>query len=102
MQSQSRYGFFFATVTASEPHCLYIFTIVAGPKNSLKNIITERIPASALKFSEISKAVFFVIPEMRASHSGWFSITSKVSSPNSSTIFIARFAPIPFIVPDAR
>ena len=75
---------------------------VWGVKKSRQNIMTERAPEMALKFSEMASAFFRVMPGSSASQSGWFEITSKESVPKVSTIFWAVFGPTPFTAPEAR
>ena len=58
--------------------------------------------ALAKRALEIAAAFFGVIPEMSLSHSGWFSITSKVSMPKRLTIFSAVTGPTPFTVREER
>ena len=65
-------------------------------------VISSLTSAFSLKSKLISYAFFLEMPFSCASQSGWFSITSKASSPYSSTIFLAILAPMPFIAPEER
>ena len=71
-------------------------------KKSRENIMNSLDPDISIKFFDIARAFFGEIPGMSASHSGWDSMTSKLSVPNFSMIFAAVFGPIPFTAPDAR